>query len=60
MSALYEKKALAILEQGLAKMTEANELLIKQNKMLIDQIVELEAEVKQLKHKLLVNLETPE
>ena len=60
MSALYQKKALDVLEQGLAKMAEANELLIKQNQMLIDQNVELEAEIKQLKHKLLVNLETPE
>ena len=60
MTALYDKKALDILEEGLSKMAEANELLIKQNKMLIDQTVELEAEIKQLKHKLLVNLETPE
>ena len=60
MSALYEKKALDILEEGLAKMAEANELLIEQNKMLIDKAVVLEAEIQQLKHKLLVNLETPE
>lgn len=60
MSALYEKKALDVLEQGLAKMAEANELLIKQNKMLIEKTVEMEEQIKQLKHKLLVNLETPE
>lgn len=60
MSALYDKKALDVLEEGLAKMAEANELLIKQNKMLIDKAVVLEAEIQQLKHKLLVNLETPE
>lgn len=60
MSALYDKKALDVLEEGLAKMAEANELLIEQNKMLIDKAVVLEAEIQQLKHKLLVNLETPE
>lgn len=60
MSALYDKKALDILEEGLAKMAEANELLIEQNKMLIDKAVELEAEIQQLKHKLLVNIESPE
>jgi len=60
MSALYRKNALDVLEEGLAKMAEANELLIEQNKMLIDKTVELEEQIKQLKHKLLVNLETPE
>ena len=60
MSALYDKKALDVLEEGLAKMAEANELLIEQNKMLIDKAVVLEAEIQQLKHKLLVNLESPE
>ncbi len=60
MSALYRKNALDVLEEGLAKMAEANELLIEQNKMLIDKSVELEEQIKQLKHKLLVNLETPE
>jgi hypothetical protein len=41
-------------------MAEANQLLIEQNKMLIDKTVELEEQIKQLKHKLLVNLESPE
>ncbi len=60
MTGLYRRNALDVLEEGLAKMAEANELLIEQNKMLIDKSVELEEQIKQLKHKLLVNLETPE
>ena len=60
MSELFEKKALDVLEEGLASMAEANDMLIKQNKMLIDKAVEMEEQIKQLKHKLLVNLETPE
>jgi len=60
MSALYRKNALDVLEEGLAKMAEANELLIEQNKMLIDKTVEQEEQIKQLKHKLLVNIESPE
>jgi len=60
MSALYRKNALDVLEEGLAKMAEANQLLIEQNKMLIDKSVELEEQIKQLKHKLLVNIESPE
>lgn len=67
MTNLYRKTAIDVLEQGLSAMSKANELLIKQNKDLADQIVDLKAEmewcdkeIKQLKHKLLVNLETPE
>jgi hypothetical protein len=35
-------------------------MLITQNQTLTDQVIELDAQVKLLKHKLLVNLETPE
>jgi len=60
MTNLYRKTALEVLEEGLAAMSKANEMLINQNQTLTDQVVELEAQIKQLKHKLLVNLETPE
>jgi len=60
MNGLFRTKALDVLEEGLANMAEANDMLIKQNKMLIDKAVEMEEQIKQLKHKLLVNLETPE
>ena len=60
MSDLYRKSALKVLEEGLAAMSKANDLLIKQNQSLTDEIIDLKAQIKQLKHKLLVNLETPE
>jgi hypothetical protein len=60
MTNLYRKTAIEVLEEGLAAMSKANEMLIKQNQTLADQVVELDAQVKLLKHKLLVNLETPE
>ena len=60
MSNLYNKTPLRVLEEGLASMTKANEMLIIQNQTLTDQVIELDAQVKLLKHKLLVNLETPE
>lgn len=60
MSDLYNKRPLRVLEEGLASMTKANQMLITQNETLTDQVIELDAQVKLLKHKLLVNLETPE
>jgi hypothetical protein len=60
MSNLYRKTAIEVLEEGLASMSKANEMLIRQNQALADQVIELDAQVKLLKHKLLVNLETPE
>tara|TARA_R110000782_G_scaffold206237_2_gene294913 strand:+ start:50 stop:232 length:183 start_codon:yes stop_codon:yes gene_type:complete len=60
MNGLYRKNALDVLEEGLAAMSKANQILITQNQTLTDQVIELDAQVKLLKHKLLVNLETPE
>lgn len=60
MTNLYNKTELRVLEEGLAAMSKANQMLITQNQTLTDQVIELDAQIKLLKHKLLVNLETPE
>tara|TARA_B110001452_G_scaffold267316_1_gene276743 strand:- start:2859 stop:3041 length:183 start_codon:yes stop_codon:yes gene_type:complete len=60
MTNSYNKTELRVLEEGLAAMSKANQMLITQNQTLTDQVIELDAQVKLLKHKLLVNLETPE
>ena len=61
MAALFENNTnVDVLQKGLNAMTTANELLAQQNKLLVDQLVGLQAKIQQLEAKLITNLEDKE
>jgi len=60
MSDLFIKTEAKVLQTGLNAMTNANTALLNQNKLLMQQINDLNAKVQQLQNKALVNMEDKE
>jgi len=61
MAALFENNTnVDVLQKGLNAMTTANELLVEQNKQLVNQLAALQAKIEQLEAKLITNQEDKE
>lgn len=60
MSDIFMKTQTEVLEQGLDAMAKANELLLDENRRLVERIDEMQAKINTLQDKILVNREAVE
>jgi len=60
MSKLFMKTQLEVLEQGLDAMSKANQLLLDQNRTLLERIEEMQAHIDRLQDKVYTNREAVE
>ena len=60
MSDIFMKTQSEVLEQGLDAMAKANELLLDENRRLVERIDEMQAKINTLQDKILVNREAVE